>query len=445
MDTNDDNHEPLIPEDACITCPEEQAVRLLGSHSSRLPLRRPPSWNPEPEPGIPPFPEPPPVSTPDLALQFMPCLNNLPSPPNTDLEAGLIEAIKEAFGANADVRYQCLSGDKGTIAIWLRPATSSSDDEARNRGLARIDILRTRENYAFFVNATLIRRSARETWDSTPKRLNENGGADANGSVHLTGMSISLRSPNQIITTIQGFDERPWPDVGFQLTTTDTLSVSGGEIRCHSNKDLDVDTSWLNFLTGLFLFVLPTLGRILVIEGIMVASTDTPNRESGVGCSVAHLIPGEILIPGGFKISAFYRRLNVSNGGVFAGGEIEPALRTPSVSLQGNSQFSVEIGTSAATGIYNFTHDDLLNPLRPVWTADGDVISPRGEQCTIRFNIGAARIGQVLTKRVHVRVTDRDGLDAEDELIVRIHVIASDPEIPIYCRKRPWLPNCLPK
>lgn len=439
MNTKDDRPEPKIPEDVCISCPEAHVVRLLGSHSSRLPLRRRPNGGPEPE-----IPPPPPVSTPDLALQFSPCLESIPSPPDVDLEAAVIDAVQEAFGANADVRYRCLSG-RGTLGVWLRPSTSTSDSEARARGLDRIDILRSGENFAFFENASLIRRSARDTWDNMPKRLNGDGQPDTDGPIHLTGLSISFRSPDRILTIVDGFDERPWPDVDFRLTITDTLSVLGGDVQCHSSRDLDVDTSWLNFLTGLFLLVFPPLGIVFLVQRIIIATVDTPSGEAGAGCSAAQLIPGEIMIPGGLEISAYYSRVNVSSGGIFAGGAAQPVARTPSVRIHGLSQFSVELGTPSATATYVFTSEGLLNPLQPAWTADGDVLSTSGTRSNIRFHIGDATAGQVLTKRVHVRVTDRDNLHAEHEIIVRIHITVPDPGIPIPCRKKPWLPICHPK
>ena len=62
----------------------------------------------------------------------------------------------------------------------------------------------------------------------------------------------------------------------------------------------------------------------------------------------------------------------------------------------------------------------------------------------IRFGIAGAHAGQVLTKRVAVRVSDRDHLVAQAELAVQIHVIAdvADDGLPPVCRVKPWLPEC---
>ena len=98
------------------------------------------------------------------------------------------------------------------------------------------------ETLTFFINSALIRRQALDGWNAAPKRLNGSGAPDPDGPIHLTGFSVSFESPNRVVTRVDGFDERPWPDVDFRLTTTDTLSLSGGQVQCTSEPDLDVDT-----------------------------------------------------------------------------------------------------------------------------------------------------------------------------------------------------------
>ena len=68
---------------------------VLGSHPL-VPLRRKDDDEPVPDPDAPPPPPPPPpVSVPELALQFRPCLSDIPSP-GFDLEAAVIEAVNLA-------------------------------------------------------------------------------------------------------------------------------------------------------------------------------------------------------------------------------------------------------------------------------------------------------------------------------------------------------------
>jgi hypothetical protein len=377
-------------------------------------------------------------------MQFLPCLENIPSPPGSDLKAALISALQEAFGTDADVRYLCLVG-KGTIAIWLRSSVSASDSDARDRGLQRLNLLRPGENFALFENASFIRRSALEKWDSMSKRLNGDGNADPNGPIHLTSFSVAFRDPDRVLTIVEGFDERPWPDVDFKLTISDTLSVSGGEFHCESDRHLDVDTSWLNFLTGVFLFAFPPLGITFLAERIIISTVDVPEGQSGVGCQAMQLIPGEIMIRGGLKIIVYYNRINVSSGGIFAGGTAAPVPRSPVVSIRGRTQLSVDLNSPTKASPYAIVTDDLLEPLQIAWTPDGTVLTPGAVSTFICFNTAGSVAGQVLTKRVAVRVTDRDNLSATAEIIVRIHITDPEAEIPLVCRKKPWLPQCQPQ
>jgi hypothetical protein len=447
-----------IPKEASISNPS-QPIRLRGSHSGALDLvarRRLEDDGEDPEPR-PPQPPPPAVSTPDLALQFPICLED-------DMEDQLVSAVRSALGASADVRTACVQNSQ-RVGVWLRPVVNQADAEARYRGLERINIIRPGETLAFFINTALIRRRANDSFNATPKRLNGDGHPDPDGPIHLTGFSVSFESPDKVVTRVEGFDERPWPDVDFTLKFTDTLSVSGGEPQCKSDRDLDVDTSWLNFLTGLFLIVLPPLGAVFLVQRIIIATRDEPDVNAGAGCSVPALIPQEVLIPAGRKIVASYNRLEVFSGAIVAGGVFDVVARTPSVTILGSTQISVSEGTFSVTKTYSLRTEDLRPPFeqvlapfiaaklppdiaRPVpsirWSGDGVALSPSAETTAFRFDLSGAEAGQIVTRRVAVRVVDVDGLSASAERIVRIHVVPATEEddFPPICRIKPWLPQC---
>jgi hypothetical protein len=259
----------------------------------------------------------------------------------------------------------------------------------------------------------------------------------------LTSFSLSFESPNRVVTKIGGFDERPWPDVSFTITITDTLSLSGGVVGCESVPTLDTDTGWLNFLTGLFLVVLPPLGVVFLVERIIVGGAATPHPGEGAGCGAAANIPHEILIPGGLKVVASYQRLNVSSGGIFTGGSFDVVARVPQVFLIGPTQLSVKEGTTSVVRAFGFRTEDLRPALHIVWGGDGFPSNPGAETTGIRFNLGSSRAGQVLTRRVSVRVTDADGLAAEADVVVSIHIVpAEDDNFPPICKSKPWLPQC---
>jgi hypothetical protein len=213
-------------------------------------------------------------------------------------------------------------------------------------------------------------------------------------------------------------------------------------VNCNSVATMDTDTSWLNFLTGVFLIVLPPLGGFFLYERILVGTADVPNTGSGVGCGAAQLIPRQIPIPGGLKIVAPYSRIEVSAGGIFAGGSYMVVPRTPKVSIGGVPQMSVEEGTASVSSYFTVRTEDLRGQLQIVWTADGHVLSPTAQRTAIRFDLSGSHVGDTLAKRVEVRVTDADGLLAQAEGILRLHVVPKDNDFPDECRVSPWLPQC---
>ena len=468
----DEEAQAGIPEDASISNPSRPFVRLRGSLSSPQPLLarrlRPRDDDGDPFPdGEPPPDPPPPVSTPDFGIQISFCLPE-------DMNTSLVGAVRAAYGSTVDVRTACINNSQ-RVGVWLRPVVNSEDDQARNRGLERLDIIGSGEILAFFINSAFIRRQAFDSWNAAPKRRNGDGDPDEDGPVHLTAFSVSFEGPNKVVTRIEGFDERPWPDVDFVLTTTDTLSVASGQVRCDSERDLDVDTSWLNFLTGLFLLVLPPLGVVFLVERIIVGSRDAPDIDAGAGGAVPAMIPQEILIPAGKKVVASYTRLDVFPGAIVAGGFFDVVDRTPEVTITGPTLISVTEGAASVTRNYTLTTDDLRPPFfqeaappalasnvaarvtgpggpggqtrprpRIAWSGDGVALRPSAETTGFRFDLAGAQVGQVLTRRVAVLVVDVDGLSASAELIVRIHVTPADADddFPPICRIKPWLPQC---
>ena len=465
-----------LPEGASISRPSPPFVRLRGSHSSNhelVAMRKPRSdedpgpsdpEDPDPDPiEDPPPPPPPPISTPDLAIQLLICLD-------PDVNDRLISAVRGAIDANADVRSACINGTQ-RVGVWLRPVVNNRDNDARQAGLAQLNILAPNETMAFFINSSLIRRQAFDAWNAAAKRLNGSGDPDPNGPVHLTSFSVSFESPNRIVTRIDGFDERPWPDVDFRLTTTDTLVATGDGLICERQRDLDVDTGWLTFLTVLFTLTLPPLGIVFLVQRIIVGSKDAPDTDSGVGDNVLAMIPKEILIPGGQKVVALYQRLEVSGGGVFAGGVVDILPRRPEVSIHGPHQISVSEGSQSVSRTYTLRTVDLRPPfedagvvkflakvvgtggtggplgIRPriEWSGSGTPLRPKAESTVFQFDVDGLQAGDIAPHRVSVTVVDSDGLTASADLTVNIHgtpPLDEGDEFPPVCRLKPWLPEC---
>ncbi len=440
---------------ATISPPATPSAKLGGSHPAARPRRAkqidddlPPDDFPDIE--IPDDTEPPRISVPDIGLQFSPCLGAIPG--DEDLEEAVLDAVRDALAANADARYLC-HADTGRVGVWLRSASTDEDREARERGLEQLELLQTDEDFAFFINSSLIRRNAQDQWAETPKQLDGDGQPDPDGPTHLESLSISFESPNQVVTRIDGFDERPWPDVDFQAAITDTLSISGGQIQCRSESKLDTDADWLNALTVIFsslttlswVFALPAAVFAAQRVAIFVGSRNLRalDDETGAGCGAAEMIPQEILIPLGLKIVNDYDRLEVASGGIFTGGTFRVTGRIPLVEIQGRSRIAAAPGSSSVTHRYELDTEELVPPLDVRWSGDGVPFRPGAESTGIRFNAASIEPGEVLTKRVEVHVTDRDGLEAQAEKIVRIHgrVLDQD-DVPPVCEVKPWLPQC---
>jgi hypothetical protein len=380
---------------------------------------------------------------PDLAFQFSICLEQ-------DLRGQLFRALRTAFGPNSDIQIRCRQGSE-RFGIWLSRPVNEAAVEARNRGMDRLEIIGANESIAFFINRAPIRSRAVAEWDRSPKRLDGDGKPDPEGPIHLTGFSPpSFERPDRVVTRVTGFDERAWPDVDFTLTITDRLTISAQELQCETTNDLDVDASWIHFLAGVFLvasnlrWVSLIPAAIFAVQGIIIAAQDAPDPDGGPGCAAAALIPKEVLIEGGNKIVIFHRRVDVAAGGIFVGGAFLPVPRSPAVTITGPRNITAAEGAAKVTRRYILGTDELREPLRVRWTADGTVGSQGQDQTFIRFDVTGAQGGDVLTKRVSVSVTDVDDLIAEAEIVVRIDITFADDDddLPPVCRVKPSLPQC---
>jgi hypothetical protein len=273
--------------------------------------------------------------------------------------------------------------------------------------------------------------------------LNGSGQPDPNGPIHITaGPYVLFQSPDRVVSHVDGFDERPWPDVSFQTRITDVLSLSGGQVRVDSSSILDTDTSWHDFLTGTFLVLFLPVGLAFLTQRIIIGSAGAPPSDGGVGSIAAAMIPGEILLVGGLKAVATYSRVKVSDGGIDAGGSFAVIPRSPEVRILGPAQFSVEEGAGAVTRTYGVQTEDLRGNLFFQWSGSGTPSNPNVQSTGIQFSLGGAEAPKVLLRRIAVQVRDADGLLATAELDVRIHVTPSDPDFPPVCKNKPWLPVC---
>ena len=418
---------------------------VLGSHPL-VPLRRKDDDEPVPDPDAPPPPPPPPpVSVPELALQFRPCLSDIPSP-GFDLEAAVIEAVKVEVGPQADVRYVCANGT-GRIGIWLRPAASEQANEARARGAQRIEMLRADEQFAVFVSVGFVKAVANDAFDKAPKRTDQKGNPKPDGPVHLTGFSVQLQFPDRLIATINGFDESRNPDASFRLIITDRLRVSGGAVDVDTNTVLEVDQSWFQFLAGIAALAAGVVNPIFlsasagfILASSIVGSTDLDDVEAAAGAVVLERIPTDIFIPGGLKLVPIYNRVSVSTAGVVAGGGVLVVPRDPLVSVAGARQIAVIEGETTATRSYQVVTRDLRKPIRFRWSG-GTLSNEFGQATKVTFDLSGLK---AVSREARVRAADADNLTSEAAASVRIFMTSAEeePDQPPICKIRPWLAEC---
>lgn len=432
-----------------IAPPAATTVSLRGSHPMPAVRRRRDGDLPDPD-GEAPSPEPPAppaVSVPDFALQF------LGPPPSEQDQLEIVEDLRRALGSQSDIRLRADIGST-RIAIWLRtpPVLTADVNQARERGVAQLDLVRKGEGFGFFLNVGLVRRIAFDAWLRAPKRLDAEGRPDANGPINLTAFALDFVAPNRVVMRVDGFDERPWPDVNFTVVTTDTITASAGTLVAETDTDLIVDRDQhlaLGFLLSLAGIVGPTplffLGAVFVVQGLIVTLAPDPDLGQGAGARALELVPKEIMIPDGFKYIPYYTRGEVSGGGIFAGGVADRVQRTPTLTIQGERDIAIPEGASEITRTFQIIPEDLRPTLTVRWSADGAVRAPTSAATAIRFAVGNAKPGEVLGRRVAVRVRDEDGLEADAHILVRLHVRRPEQEddgLPAICRLRPWLPQC---
>lgn len=213
---------------------EEPRRRLLGSHVSRRTLRLLERGEFPPfEPNGGEEPPIPPVRTivPDIGIQLRGLAPGIPCP-NHERQENIRSTIEDQVQeehADAIVFVNC-SKTPGepfifSIGVWTSPGAASEEDLLE--GLQALDILRDGQTSAIFLTRANIKSEAQRVWNEMPKRWNHDGKDDDDGSVHLTGFTCALQTPNIVITRVTGFDTSTWPDVDFTMTITDPLVADG--------------------------------------------------------------------------------------------------------------------------------------------------------------------------------------------------------------------------
>ena len=222
--------------------------------------------------GIPPPTGPPvPIVAPimDIAIQVREA--EAPYCLNDDQRDQFISGVKSAVAPHAYAQGMCRhfqngDNDATSIGVWVY-GVPAQDDEIL-KALHNLDFIKSDEMFAFMFPSAGIRILAQETFDaSTPNIYSSGGELDANGPIHLTGISVEFApETSSVATVITGFDTTPWPDVPFTLTLTDSLSLKDDVITDVATSKLVTDTSWMSavevFVTALVGSVWPPLAAL---------------------------------------------------------------------------------------------------------------------------------------------------------------------------------------
>lgn len=382
------------------------------------------------------------------------------SPPgcvSAALEQPLVDGVRAALAKDlpqADAKSGCVRhGNRAatTVGVWTTQPATDVVREARQRGLEAVDILQDEETFGIWVNPSFIRQQAGIEFDRRPHRYNSYGTEDPEGSIHITGFEIQFTAPNRVVLELRGYDDRPWPDVSFTITVTDTLTVAGFGVQCESSSELDTHESWANYLTsilvvGLLPLVAPVPGGYEIFETTF--GTSRPPALGGPGCVIADaLFADEALLPLGLKAVALYNRVRVSSIGMIAAGTFDLERRHPEVWIAGPPVLVVAGPVTGAT--YPMRYGVVGQELRGgeslsiTWTANGgDVVNQGMEQTTVVWTGITGVVGEVVERTLDVEVRDIDGLSASTTLRVEIKIIDPEDEEDTICLKKPWLPKC---
>ena len=293
-----------------------------------------------------PTPPIPSVQDPDVAVDLQ-LLAQCPTPEQlTALHDRLSlnpgeQAAREAFNRRAvergtaplkadqvllprrDVRVGCEAG-RVRIGVFAGGIAKSPElSLARDKGLARVD-LADRLQSAIRVHPRVTEQLERLTGTA----LHDKETASRKFSVFgPKGPRVRFTAPNAIVTTVKGKDTRPFPDVSFQTTITDTMSVQDGTFQCTTTAKTKANTRVQKALFALSLLTAPANGGVLaggfgaqlaLIERGVAAQNRKP-ADAGPGCLLLkEVFVSNIPIPGGGKLLFNYSKASVENGGLVA-------------------------------------------------------------------------------------------------------------------------------
>ena len=424
------------------------------------------------------------VSQPALAARLIaeqcPEANTL-----TTIQNALVSHINRFNFPNPDVRVTCENAVI-TIMVWPTIELDPQSCESLARGRAWLpSYLTDGGNFGIYVAKSLIERLAQDAFANFPKRIQSWGQPSPDGPIHFTSLSLDFVEPDvtktdnaSLKTNVNGFDERPWPDVNFTVYIDDTFTpgppldtTTQTEVRASHIDEVEA------FLAGLFVafpgsFIPPL--RTALIDDID-ASQNQPHlgNSGGAGAALVAAIPPAIPFPheGGppwvvtstgtalarvrgvdlyppvtkQQLVIDYRKIIVNASGVYFRGFAQVADRVPTVNIAGPSGLSMDSNANQTFSPFGILATDFYgDSLTVQWTAGpiANITNPNARSTTIIFPRGHLKPGESYNATVSVVVSDTDGSTATASLAVSISVLDPGEGVPAICKVKPWLPQC---
>jgi hypothetical protein len=383
---------------------------------------------------------------------------------------------------NPEVRASC-NNRVIDILIWgTRVTPGSCGDLSRKRAVIPEDIA-ANGTFGVYLSAGLIRRLAQDAFDAAPKRLYSNGFPGVDGPIHLSSLSVAFESPNVVNTIITGYDDRPWPDVGFTTTITDHLLEQRGCTTETNTEPSRVDEILAALFAAVTIAIAVFIPVLIPLPAFVIWTDlndlDRPDNppDGGVGCRLIEALPNQISLPetgGGSGVVATantgtmarrvdlgdvfpkpkkqklvipYNQPRVDDRGILVSAFAKIADRVPAVSVTGPSGLYLDLNASSTYGYFAAHPEDFYGKLTFAWTASGSgvvIASPAAGATKITFLRGNAKPGDHFDRTVTVQVTDVEGSTATASLVVSVFAAEPGDSLPAVCKVKPWLEVCSP-
>lgn len=401
---------------------------------------------PEEDPSLPPVTFWPP----DLGIQI--ALGDL-CPIDVIREIFVNNSVRDIFTQwfpSAEVLSSCDGDGTLRIGLWIDVAANDEERQIKSDSLGSLNLFEDSETIGLFLKNSFVRRFAQAEFNLMPKRIDEYGRLNhTSGPVHLESLSVRTVLPNQIITEIRGYDDRPWPDIDFKVTITDTLEVSEpGSVRCGTNtsqirtiacsSSSKVHVSEFDKVVAVILGLLTLPAAPIaayLFSQLAEAASGNVDIDGGLGCALANFANRPIPLPAlatdnqRSQIVTSFTRREITNVGVFAHGTWQLCQRFPRLIISGPRSVEAYVDDATVTLRYSVTTQETYGEVSPAWSAgNAHVHTPNGLTTLITFPLfSEPSKGSAFERTVSVSGTDGDGRIPRTSIMLRIRLTTTPP------------------